>query len=412
MTRATRSASALNPPPLMGTAALMRRAYAGENLVPLGQALLARAMKNPLDARAYLDFSTVLQLTGNREHALAVQAEAIAIDPLFELPAEGNDTALRLLVLMGPGDLMANTPVEFLVEHSDIDLQLLYLSPDAEWPEYVPDHDVLLVAVGESDANQALLDRLNGYMTAWPRPVINPPERIARLSRDGASQLLQGIPGVEMPLTQRVDRAQLAALGKRATNIKALLPDGRFPLIVRPIGSHAGHDLARLERPKDITAYLENTPADGFFIARFVDYRGADGQFRKYRVVLIDGKPFLSHLAISDHWIIHYANAGMSDSPTKRAEEAWQMEHFANEFAARHADALRAIHERSGLSYVGIDCAELPSGDLLVFEIDNAMIVHAIDPVDIFPYKQPAMTQLFAAFRDMLEFARRGTIAD
>jgi len=30
------------------------------------------------------------------------------------------------------------------------------------------------------------------------------------------------------------------------------------------------------------------------------------------------------------------------------------------------------------------------------------MIVHAIDPVDVFPYKQPQMRKVFAAFRAML----------
>lgn len=68
-------------PPLIGVAALMRRAFAGEDLAPLGQVLLARAGADPQDAHAWLDLSTVLQLTGHRANALAVQAEAIAIAP-------------------------------------------------------------------------------------------------------------------------------------------------------------------------------------------------------------------------------------------------------------------------------------------------------------------------------------------
>ncbi len=30
------------------------------------------------------------------------------------------------------------------------------------------------------------------------------------------------------------------------------------------------------------------------------------------------------------------------------------------------------------------------------------MVVHAMDPVDLYPYKPPAMRKLFAAFRAML----------
>lgn len=75
---------------------------------------------------------------------------------------------------------------------------------------------------------------------------------------------------------------------------------------------------------------------------------------------------------------------------------------FEQGFAARHAGALRAIHARAGLDYVGIDCAETPAGELLVFEVDSCMIVHALDPVDLFPYKQPALRRLFDGFRAML----------
>jgi hypothetical protein len=35
------------------------------------------------------------------------------------------------------------------------------------------------------------------------------------------------------------------------------------------------------------------------------------------------------------------------------------------------------------------------------------MIIHALDPVDIFPYKQPQMSKVFAAFRQMLLDAMR-----
>ncbi len=137
-------------------------------------------------------------------------------------------------------------------------------------------------------------------------------------------------------------------------------------------------------------------------ISRFVDYRAGDGRFRKYRIALINGRPFACHMAISDHWIIHYLNAGMTESEEKRAEEERFMTEFDAVFARRHEQALAAITERVGLDYVGIDCAETLDGQLLIFEIDNAMVVHAMDPVDLFPYKQPQMKKVFGAFRRML----------
>lgn len=392
-------------PPLLGLASLMRRACAGEDLVPLGQSLLKRAQDDQDDANAWMDFSTVLLLTGNRAHALAVQAEAINIQPLYALPARHGEPGLRLLALKGPGDLMANTPVECLVDDSNVSLRMLYLTPEGDWPDGVPDHDVMFVAVGQSEANAALLQRMVPYVRDWPRPVINRPEDIATLTRDGVSARLQGAPGIDMPVSAAISRAELLALGEGRLAMGAILRDGGFPLIARPLDSHAGTLLDKLEGPEAISAYLDGTASERFYVSRFVDYSDADGLYRKYRIVLIEGRPYIAHFAVSDHWIVHYMNAGMAESAEKRAEEALRMERFDDDFAARHAAAIRAIHARIGMPYLVIDCAEGRDGRLLVFEVDNSAVVHDLDPEDVYPYKKPVMKKLFAAFRRMLENA-------
>ena len=63
---------------------------------------------------------------------------------------------------------------------------------------------------------------------------------------------------------------------------------------------------------------------------------------------------------------------------------------------------LRAIARRIGLDYFAIDCGVMPDGRLVLFEADIAMIVHAMDPPDLFPYKAPQMRKVFDAFRAML----------
>jgi hypothetical protein len=389
--------------PLIGVAPVLRCALLKEDLRPLGAALLARAQANPLDANAYFDFSTVLQLTGERDYALAVQAEAIRIQPFYSLPAKQAVTRLRLLVVMGPGDLMSNTPIEFLLEESDVQLDLLFLTLDSTWPASVPEHDVLMVAIAESDTNQALLHQVAQAVVGWPRPVINAPELIAVLSRDGVCAALEGIDGVLLPLTARTDRANLLALAADASHLSNLLPGDQFPLIVRPLGSHAGQNLEKMSTPADVADYLERIDGERFYLSRFVDYRSADGMFRKYRIALIEGIPYICHFAVSENWMIHYLNAGMEESAEKRRQEAECMVRFDDEFAVRHAAALTAVFERLGLPYLGVDCAETHDGQLLIFEIDNAMIVHAMDSEELYGYKRPAMQRVFAAFRTMLQ---------
>jgi glutathione synthase/RimK-type ligase-like ATP-grasp enzyme len=400
--------SASERAPLIGLAPLMRQAFSGADMKQLGAQLIERSTQYPDDAHTLMDLSTVLQLTGNREIALATQAQALAMQQIYHLPATGS-AALRVLAVMAPGDLMANTPLEFLLEGSDVALDLLYLTPGlAELPA-LPDHDVLFVAVGESDENRPLLEQLAEVLPHWPRPVLNAPDRIARLSRDRACRLLQTAEGIAMPTAVRIDRAALEQVSRAERSLAEVAEDAAFPVIVRPVGSHAGTGLERFDAPAELAAYLKQMPHAEFYVARFVDYRNADGLYRKYRIMLIDGRPFLCHMAVSSHWMIHYLNAGMTDSAEKRAEEERCMAEFDDGFARRHADAFRAVTERIGLDYVGLDCAETADGKLLIFEADSDMIVHAMDPVDLFPYKQPQMRKLFAAFRQMLADAAART---
>lgn len=398
--------------PLIGLAKLMRMAFSGVDLAPLGTQLIERAgsVTGAAGGNALMDLSTVLQLRGDRELALAMQSQALEMQQIYSPPTAANQVNIRLLAIMGPGDLMANTPLEFLLENSDVALDILYVAPGLPLPPSLPEHDVLFVAIGESDENIPLLEEIERAIKSWPRPALNMPERIALLSRDSACALLKSAPGIVMPDTVRIDRHVLEQISREELSIVAVLEDGNFPVIVRPVDSHAGKGLAKLDDVAAIADYLQAMLQDEFYVARFVDYRGTDGLFRKYRIVLIEGRPFVCHMGISAHWMIHYLNAGMAENAGKRAEEERFMAGFDEGFALRHAGAFRAIYERMGLDYLGIDCGETPDGSLLIFEVDSNMIVHAIDPVDVFPYKQPQMRKVFAAFREMLANAMKRSL--
>ena len=76
------------------------------------------------------------------------------------------------------------------------------------------------------------------------------------------------------------------------------------------------------------------------FISRFVDYRSGDGNFRKYRIIFIDGRAYPYHLAIGDSWKLWYMNAHMGACRKKLAEEADFLKSFEQLFAVQHAEAL------------------------------------------------------------------------
>jgi hypothetical protein len=377
-------------------------AYLGIDQGPLLKQLTQQAVHAPDDANTLLDLSVLLHFAGNRDAALALQGEAIALQQSFHLPSPVTPTAIRLLAIMTTGDLTQNNALEFLVASSDVSLDILYVASGLPLPAVVPDHDVAMVAICESDRNRPVLKELELPLSRWPRPVLNLPDRIARLSRDGACHLITSQPGLCMPLTVRITRDSLRGIAEGKLSLPLVLKDGAFPLIVRPVDTHKGQGQAKLQSPGELADYLRSRAEDEFYLTSFVDYRSPDGLFRKYRIVLIDGRPELCHSAISEHWMVHYMSAGMTENASKRAEEARAMRDFDQDFAHRHGKALQTIARNLDLAYVGIDCGETPAGDLLIFEVDSGMTVHAMDPPALFPYKGPQMRKVFEAFRRLL----------
>ncbi|MGO9135972.1 MAG: ATP-grasp domain-containing protein [Methylovirgula sp.] len=391
-----------HPAPIIGLAAIARHGFAGNDLEPVRRALAKRAAEAQ-DVGALLDLSIVELILGRRENRLSFQARAIADQRIYRLaPAVETVEPLRLLAFMAPGDFMANTPVEFLLEGSSVRLDILYVLPGEPLPAFIPEHDIALIAIAESEPNRALLDALRETTQNWPVPVLNAPGLIAQLTRDGAYQLLHDIPGLSMPANARADHASLLAVAEGTQPLENIAPDLKYPIIVRPVGSHGGQDLEKIDARERLKTYLDRRPEAQFYIAPFIDYKNDDGLYRKYRIALIDGRAYGCHLAISRHWMVHYLNADMLNNPLNRAEEGRFLTQFETAFGQRHEAALKEIAARTGLDYSQIDCAETADGRLLLFEIGTAMIVHSMDPADVFPYKQDAMAKVFAAFIEMM----------
>lgn len=389
--------SAIAPVDSLGIAALGRLVFEGAGLKEVWDGLIARVSANEADYGALLDLSTLVQMTGSREKGLELQAAAIDGQRCYR--TRHGSGSLRVLAFMTAGDLMANTPIDFLLEGSDVELTVYFVKDALPSPSQVPDHDVAFLAIGQSDDGSSALAALGAHPFAgWPRPVINSrPELIAALSRDGVADTFAGHPTVICPATQRAPRTAIEAVARGTAELSALHPGLAFPVIARPLGSHAGNGLRKLESRAELDAYLAEQPEAEFFVAAFFDYRGDDGLFRKLRIVFVNGRPFVSHMAVSERWMVHYLNADMGQA-ANRAEEAEIMAGFDTGFAVRHGAAFAALHQTLGLDYFGIDCAETRDGRLLVFETDVAMIVHAMDSAELYPYKKPAMTKLFNGF--------------
>ena len=390
----------------IGFARLTAMAFSGADLRPLSDEIVSRIANGTASAGEGLDLSLIAQLLGEKQTGLAMQAEVLAFHQLFRSPCSVAQPKLRVLALAAAMDMGGNTPIEFLLEHSGIELLTLYVVDGVELPALLPDHDVAIVIASDSEECRDALRKIERAASRWPRPLLNPPNLVAHLDRDKLHRRLNGIEGLDIPATASLTRAQLSNLAPPNGVVASIAADVEFPVIVRPRGSHAGAGLAKIDDRAALGRYLAARPEQEFFVSRFVDYAGEDGLFRKYRIAFVDGRPYACHMAIADRWDIWYLNAGMAFSESKRLEEANFMRTFDEAFAVRHRRALAAMAGRVGLDYFTVDCAENRRGELLIFEADNTAVVHNMDSPDLFPYKPPQMRAVFEAFAAMLY--RRG----
>ena len=383
----------------IGFARLTTMAFHGTDLRPLRDELISKVAGGTADAGEGLDLSLIAQLLGDKQTGMAIQAEVLAFHRLFRSPCSAEKPKLRVLALAAAIDMGGNTPIEFLLEDSGIELLTLYVVAGAELPLPLPDHDIAIVVASDSEECRDALRIIDRAAARWPRPILNLPRLVGNLDRDKLHGLLNGIEGLDIPATASLSRAQLSDVARWKLWFADEL---QFPIIVRPRGSHAGVGLAKLDDRAAIVRYLAERPELEFFVSRFVYYANDDGLFRKYRIVFVDGRPYACHMAIADRWDIWYLNAGMAFSESKRLEEEDFMRNFDSGFAVRHRAALAAMADRVGLDYFTVDCAENKCGELLIFEADNTAVVHNMDSPDLFPYKPPQMRAIFEAFADML----------
>jgi len=390
--------------PRIGAGKLIRQAFQGADLQRIRADLMAAVEGETAGPGTAMDISIVAQLLGEQAAGLAIQSDVLRQHRVYWSRRASGTPPLRLLAFAAALDLGGNTPIDFLIEDADIELYTVYVVPGLPLPDPLPRHDIAIVTVPASIETREALAEIERLVGVWPRPVVNRPGRIAELDRDRLFDLIKTVNGVDIPATKKIDRATLSRIGDDELPAADILGDGTFPLIVRPVGSHAGKGLEKLDDAAAVHRYLAARPEAEFFISRYVDYSSEDGQFRKYRIAFVDGRAYACHMAISDQWKIWYLNANMAADAAKRAEEARFMTDFDRDFGARHRDALAGIGAVAGLEYFVIDCAETRSGRLLVFEADISMVVHDMDCPATYPYKPPQMRRIFAAFAEMLRF--------
>jgi hypothetical protein len=238
----------------------------------------------------------------------------------------------------------------------------------------LPPHQLVVNCISDADACGSSLEAAGALLAGNAAPVINPPAQVMATGRESTARRLGAIPGVRTARIATFSREQLA--GDRVGDV--LTQGGfSFPLLLRSPGFHTGLHFVRVESPQELHASLSTLPGDKLSVIEFLDARGADGHSRKYRVMIIDGKLYPAHLAISRDWKVHYFSAAMADFPEHRAEDREFLGNMAGALGSRVMEGLRHIQEHLKLDYGGIDFSVGPGGEILLFEANATMQVGA-----------------------------------
>ena len=324
---------------------------------------------DPDHAAAHQGLGAVLADEGDRVSAREHFRKGFRGHAVSTLPYRGEGPPIPLLQLVSSGG--GNIPTApFLDDCVFMTTVVVADHLDAATP--LPPHRLIFNAIGDPDLCQPALEaaiRLTARSTA---PVINDPRAVMTTGRiDNAAQLA-GLPGVITAKTLAVARAILA--GRQA--VSWLAGHGfAFPLLLRSPGYHTGRNFVLVEGAADLAGAVAELPGEELLAIEYLDARGKDGNARKYRVMMIGGKIFPLHLAISRNWKVHYFTSDMADKSDHRTEEMAFLENMDAVLGGRAMAALRAICDTLSLDYGGVDFGVNADGDLLLFEANATMVI-------------------------------------
>ena len=301
------------------------------------------------------------------------------------VPYRGAGTPVRVLVPITLGS--GNVVTEHLFD--DRVFAVTKLAVELHPPgEPLPAHDVVFNAVGEADSSADALRTARMLLAATSKRVLNDPDFVERTGRVEQAQRLVRIDGVVVP--------RIASLSRHDACSAPL------PILLRAPGYHAGEHFIRVDRVEDLNGALAQLPGERLFAINFLDTRETSGAYTKYRVMVVDGRLYPLHLAISSDWKVHYFSAQMAAQPAYREREAAFLRDPVGVLGERAWSALGRIAETLELDYAGIDFTLDARGAVVVFECNATMAVRYPPEDPMWAYRRPAVDTVLDAVGKML----------
>jgi hypothetical protein len=314
-------------------------------------------------------------------------------------PYRGATRPINVLVLAST--IGGTVPVRHHLDESVFATTVLFVDYYSS-SQPLPPHDLVFNAIGDADLCRTSLEAAAEILLQSTAPVINSPAAVMATGRAANAARLAGLPGVIAPKIAMLPREVLM----RPDAPTSLAERGfEFPFLLRSPGFHTGRYFVRVSTAGELAAALPSLPGTELMVLEYLDARASDGKIRKYRVMMVDGKFYPLHSAVSHDWKVHYFSADMVETPAHRDEDEAFLNGMPEILGARGMEALQQIHNALGLEYAGVDFSMNASGDILLFEANATMVVHPPDADSRWDYRRAPVQRVLDAVREM--FVRR-----
>jgi glutathione synthase/RimK-type ligase-like ATP-grasp enzyme len=351
---------------------------------------------DPDHAGAHQGLGAVLADNGDRDGAQAHFRKGFRGHAISTLPYRGTQPPIALLQLVSSGG--GNIPTASFLDDC-IFLTSVIVTDHLDPSLSLPPHQLIFNTIGDADLCEPALEAAARLIARSSAPVINDPGAVMKTGRISNAIRLGHVPGVITPRTIAISRDILAGPGSTDA-----IADHQFsfPLLLRSPGYHTGRNFIIVEKAADLAAAAASLPGSELLVIEYLDARGRDGSARKFRVMMIGGKIYPLHLAISRDWKVHYFTSDMADKPDHRLEEERFLADMAAVLGEKATRALEGIRDALGLDYAGIDFGVNADGDLLLFEANATMVIAVPDNDARWAYRRTAITKILEAVVAML----------
>ena len=321
------------------------------------EAFAAALRIDPRHRKAWCGLGIVFERAGDLQRADAAWREAFRDGGPAISTYRGQGEPVRMLLLWSAVD--GNVPINPILDDRIVQWATLFVE-SYEANMALPPHDVVFNAVGNADLSTRALDKAEEIVRATSAPIINHPMHVRQTGRVAVAERLRDVPGVVTPRVTRMPRAELLAASNHV-----------FPMLVRTPGFHTGEHFLRIESEVSLAEEIADLPGDELLLIEYLDTRGSDGIFRKYRVLTIDGKLYPIHLAASRNWKVHHFSADCQAACLNEEQV------FLGDIETALGSVVLCALERAAhvlaLDYGGIDFAIDSAGRVVIFEANPTM---------------------------------------